>query len=249
MASSPTHKNLGSLIEAENSPLYELTDQGITQTRTYHATFSVCLANRLYPGTAGGVGTPQEGYQIKNCRVESLGSEQGRLIYVWEANGSGSGATLPPDEVSVQADNQSPRVERHPIFKPLETMTVGTPAEDVLDIVENAVRAQSKLARQDEIDKLTAIPLALKLIDKLQRGQESYYMASLRYLWATHSWSVPNISRGGYRQSPLGPLANYFVGDIDWLREADDLQYSNGIWKWTSSWLGTPGGDWDMDLY
>lgn len=246
MPSTPTHKNLGSLIEASESPIYEIGET-ITQTRIYHATISVCLANIVFKGTAG-TGA-QSGYQVQRCTVTSLGGSQGRLTLVWEANASGSGATLPPDEVAVQADNQSPRVERHPIFKPLEDQKVGAVGSEeyVLDLVENAVRAQTRTDRETALGKLAAVPLALKLIKKLQRGQESYYAASLRTAWVTHSWDLPSISRGGFRDPVQGPLAGYFVSDIDWLREADDLQYSNGIWRWTRSWLGSP--EWDPDIY
>lgn len=245
MASSPTHKNLGSLIESPESASYSFTKNGITQTRIYHATLSVCLANVVYPGAAGT--GDQTGYSVQSCEVTPLGSQQARLTIIWEATGAGSGATLPPDEVMVQGDNQSPRIERHPIFKPLELLTVGT--EDVLDVVENVVRAQEKTVRTSELAKLTPVPLALKLIKKIQQGNESWYMATLRTGWTTHSWTIPTLSRGGFREPVQGPLASYFVADIDWLREADDLQYSNGIWRWGRSWLGSPLPGWDPDVY
>lgn len=243
--SSPTHKNLDSLIEQPESGALEIGGGKITRTRIYAAKLSVCESNVVFEGAAGS--GDESGYVVSRCSVTPLGSEQGQLTIVFEAAGSGSGATLPPDEVSVQPDNQNPRVERHPIFKPLEGQTVS--GESVLAIVQSAVLAQDSAARTSQTDKLDTNPLAQKLVEKLLRGQESFYMATFRYSWATHSWSVPSISRGGFRQSPLGPLAGYFVSDIDWLREADDLQYNNGIWRWTRTWQGAPGATFDVDLY
>lgn len=249
MPSSPTHKNLDSLIEGEDSGEYSIGANGIIQTRIFRAKYSVCVANILFVG-ASGTGE-QLGYQVQNCNVKPIGSEQGQLTIVWEASGASSGATLPPDEVGVAPDNQSPRIERHPMFKPLEnkTIIIDTETVFVLSVVENALRTSDPKERAKLEKKLVSEPLALKLLEKMRRGMESFYMASLRYIWATHSWTIPTISRGGFRQAPQGPLANYFAADIDFLREADDLSFHQGIWRWTRSWTGAVGAHWDPDIF
>lgn len=250
--SSPTHKNLDSLIESNDSPSYVVAGGQVAQTRIYHAKFSVCLANILYEGA---IGTgDQSGYVLTSCTVQHIGSEQGRLTYVWGAAGSGSGVTLPPDEVSVSGDNLSPRVESHKRYKPLDGVNVDWEGESVplLAVVQNAVQATSSTTRAKAIAILTATPvsaLALELVKKLEAGREAFYMAALRYSWTTHSFTIPTMYRGGWIEAPGGPLAGYFVADIDWLREADDLQYSAGIWRLTRSWLGGPNGHWDLQLY
>lgn len=237
------------LLELPESPSYELGDI-VIQRRMYRCQFDYgeSIIAGFSKGTAG-TGA-QSGYVVSSAKLERERGDIGRITVSWGAAGSGSGQSLPADEVSVQPSNLSPRLETHPLFAPLANMEVAAPdPQPVLDVAENVVRAQNADDRTFYRDQLAAIPLALKFIEKIRQGKESWYLASLRYSWATHSWTVPTMYRGGWIQAPLGPLANYFVADIDWLRESDDLQYSNGIWRLTRSWLGGPLGAWDTDLY
>lgn len=233
--SSPTHKNLSALVEQPNSDS-RVNGQTNTRTKIYIAEYDVAVAAQKTRGT---IGTGDlAGWVIDTSSVESLRGEIGRLTDVWSA-GEGSGATLPPDEIAVSATNQSPKTERNPHFLAL------TAAE--FKKVDDAIRAPTAELRAPIYNSLGA--LGKSLVDKIVRGNETYYHATLRYSWATHSYTLPTMYRGGWIESPGGPLAGYFVGDISWLREADDLQYNAGVWRLTRSWLGASNFAWDTDLY
>lgn len=244
MASTPTYKNLSALIEQPNSGGIKYSDRKQV-TKIYKGLYADCEADALAKGTAGSGALT--GFLVSESTVVPERGGLAVLTIVWESGGSDGSTPLPPDEVGVQPDNAAPRTERAVMFRPLDTQTVGT--EAVMDIVFAAVHAQNKAARDTELAKLSGNTLALKLVEKIRQGNESFYLASLRYVWATHYYALPTMTRGGYIDSPGGPLAGYFVSDIAWLREGDDLQYSNGVWRLTRSWLGTPNGHWDSDLY
>lgn len=244
MPSTPTYKNLSALIEQPNSGAINYSDRKLI-TKIYKGLRADCEADALPKRTAGS--DDLVGFVVAESNVVPERGGLATLSIVWESTTAEAGTVLPPDEVAVQPDNQSPRTERAAMFRPLDTQTVGT--EAVMDIVYNAVHAQNKEARDIELAKLAGNFLANQLVHKIRQGNESFYLASLRYVWATHYFSVPIMTRGGFIDAPGGPLAGYFVSDIAWLRESDDLQESNGIWRLTRSWLGAPNGHWDADLY
>ncbi len=68
MPSSPTHKNLDSLIEQPESGRYEFAEK-ITQTRVYCAKYSVCVAHSVGRGALGT--GDQSGFQVQKCTVDS----------------------------------------------------------------------------------------------------------------------------------------------------------------------------------
>lgn len=225
-----------SLVEAVNSPSYEASDR-IIKTRTYHGLFTFCETE--FPDYAKGTaGTGAEaGYTIASSSLQKIRGGIGQLTVKWEASSSDSGQPLPNDEVAVSGTNQSPRLERHPNYVSLDAAA--------LINVETALRAQEKPARDTAYAALSAT--GKELVDKIRKGNESYYLATLRYVWVTHSYTLPTSTRGGYVESIGGPLAAYFVSGIEWLRESDNLDYSNGIWRRTIAWLGADA--WDADIY
>lgn len=224
------------LVEATNSPSYKVSDR-IIQTRAYHCLFSYgeSQLGNFAKGTAGTGG--QAGYTVGDSALTKQRGNIGLLTVNWEASSASSGQPLPGDEVNVSATNQSPRTERHPAFATL------TAAE--FKQVADALAAPDAKLRKPIYDLLPA--LGKSLVDIIIKGNESYYLATLRYQWTTHSYTIPNSTRGGYVEALSGPLASYFTGTIVWLREADDLQYANGIWKRTRSWLGAD--QWNATLY
>ena len=238
MPASPTQKGAtGVLTEAPDSPVIK---RGVrsTITRTWVGIYSVCEAVTWYKGDAGS--GAESGYQVAEVTITKERGNAGKVVVVWESGGSGSGQPLPLDEIAVAPTNLQPRTARHPLYSSLS-------AAD-LQKVEDAVLKQTSTERDAAYAALGST--GKQLVDKLRLGNESYYLASLRYSWATHSYSIPTTTRGGYVESISGtPLSGYFVSGISWLREADDLQYSNGIWRRTRSWLGAADGHWDSDLY
>ena len=239
---TPTWKGpTDQLVEANNSPTYELSER-VLKTRIYHGLFSYCES--LLPDySRGTIGTGSEaGYLVSRTTLAKLRGKIGQLSIQWEASSDSSGQSLPSDEVAVTPNNLNPRLETHPRF------TVGGSALTAANLanVETALRAQDESARATAYAALPS--LGKELVDRIRRGNESYYLAALRYSWVTHSWTIPSSTRGGYVESPGGPLSSYFVAGISWLREADDLQYQNGIWRRTRTWLGGPNGYFDAAL-
>lgn len=235
---TPTWKGpTDQLVEANNSPSYQVGER-IIKVRTYHGLFSHCesVLPDFSRGTAGS--GDEDGYVVGAATLNKIRGGSGQLAVQWEASASTSGYVLPPDEVSVSPDNINPRLETHPRFATLDQ-------EDLAN-VESALRAQDETARSDAYAALDT--LGQELVDRIRRGNESYYLAALRYSWVTHSWTLPTMTRGGFVQSPSGPLSGYFSGTLSWLRESDDLQLSGGIWRYTRNWLGAADGRFDTDL-
>jgi hypothetical protein len=251
MASEPTFKNLDTLVEQPESGALNVTDRYVL-TKIYRARLSVCRANVPANGT---IGTGETlGYSVDSANLTPEGHGIGKLTIQWVA-GFGtdeSGLTLPADKFDVQPVEQSPRIERHPMFKDLEDLSVE--GESVLDIIYAITIATNKATRDAQITKLNSLTtpqktLALKLVAKIRRGFESYYWAGLRYTWILYSWTVPDIEIGGYVQSPGGPLTGYFHPDFRFLREADSLSDSDGVYQLTRSWFGVKAGVLDEEIY
>ncbi len=235
---TPTWKGpTDQLVEANNSPTYELSER-VIKTRIYHGLYSYCES--LLPDySRGTIGTGSEsGYLVSRTTLAKLRGNIGQMTIQWEASSDSSGQTLPSDEVAVIPDNLNPRLEAHPNYAVLDDVDMQN--------VENALRANTRQERLVTDAFLTAE--GLDLVTRIRRGNESFYLAAFRYSWVTHSWTIPSSTRGGFVESPGGPLASYFTGTISWLREADALQYQSGIWRRTRTWLGGPAGHFDPDL-
>ena len=261
MAAEKTWKGTATtLVEVPDSPTYELGEK-VLQVRSYVGLHSLCVSEAFRAYQKGTIGMgDQTGYSVQKSTVSRSRGDQGLLVVTWESNGVESGQTLPPEEYSVTPENQNPRVERHAAFDALKGETVtfvdtrpgysGTKTIPLLTAIQNAAFSQdSRTFWAEVIATADEATTALKLLGKLEGGLESYYLCALRYAWVTHSWACPTVDRGGYPQTPLGPLAGYFSADIDWLRESDDLQFQNGIYRLTQSWSGGPESEWDADLY
>lgn len=247
MPAAPTYVPAApSLVEDPASPILGFSDK-ITRTRIYRGKYADCVAAAKYQGTAGT--GDDAGYVVTKSTVLKERGEAGRLTIEWEASEIGGTTPLPPDEVAVAPGNSSPRIELHSFFASLANNTVEVSGETYAEFAaaRNAAAASTAAERKKWFDPLSA--LGQSLVAKMERGNETFYLASLRYSWVTHYWTAPVIFRGGYLEDPGGPLSGYFVSDLSWLREGDDLQFANGIWRLTRTWLGAPAGHWDSDLY
>jgi len=248
MPSTPTYKNVDALIELPDSGAILLQNKR-QLTKRFKGKYADCSADALPTGTLGTGGL--EGYKVAQSAVKPERGGLAVLEIAWEKTASEGDIPLPQDEVSLSPDNLSPRIERHAMFRPLDGAIIGAggEAEYVMDVVYNATHAPDYLTRKLHLDKLATTPLALKLVEKIRAGNESFYLVGLRYVWSTHFYNVPSSTRGGFSEVPGGPLGPYLAGNIDWLREGDNLDFSGGIWRLTRSWLGAPNGHWDVDIY
>lgn len=231
------------LVEAPDSPQYSFTDKP-TLTRTWNGTWSAISAL----ATATAIGSMTGSWRVKEVLPVQATANTGKLVIKYEAAGSGSGATLPLDKFSLRSFEINPRLERHPRYASLD--------DDTMALVRQAVDGADQTTRDEALTAIGLLSapvanLASELVGKLLRGQETYYLAGLTYIWSASSWSVPTFSDGGVIETPGGPLAAYIATfPFDWLRLCDELDDTDGTsYRITRSWKGGPSGHWDSDLY
>ncbi len=225
------------LVEQPDSPEYVLGER-VTCVRRYRGLHSLCVSSALAKGTLGS--GSMSGYIVTQSVVKRLPKQIGELVISYEANASGSGQQLPPDEYSLKPFEVNPRIESHPAFSTLDE----DDQEKVrawIDAPDPATKAKLKLLVTDATAQL--------LGQKRLKGIETYYLAGWTYTWSLYSWTIPTLVDGGYIETPSGPLSGYLGSGLDWLRQADDLDYNGTHYKLTRAWLAGPSGHWDADLY
>lgn len=155
-------------------------------------------------------------------------------------------ANLPEDEFSVTPFEVNPALERNGYFSAM-TPETAEKARAEFSTPNLNLKAAIKSIR-------TTLPagqaaLAAKLLEKLHRGNDSFYLAGLQYSWVSHSYVMPSATLGGLRQAPLGPMYGLMPSGMSWLRRCDEISYSNGVYRIIRTWIGGPGGWFDSDLY
>lgn len=153
-------------------------------------------------------------------------------------------ATPPPASFAIVPFEITPALARHAMFSSL--------TEADVDQVEAYVRAsdtwmQGQLAKA--INTRTNANLIWRLIQKRRRGQETWYVAGLKYLYTYYLFVAPSVTIGGYRETPVHPTLGSWPAGMSWLRASDEWAYENGLHKVTKTWLGGPSGFWDADIY
>jgi hypothetical protein len=111
---------------------------------------------------------------------------------------------LPPQEASITPENLATPLARNPMFLSLNV--------NALNAVQRAFNAPNVTAENTALASLgkTDNPeLARTLFEKMRRGQEVYYLPSLRYSWTSFyaTGSQPAINLGGYIETPGGPFS------------------------------------------
>lgn len=238
MSATPTYAGATTaLTELPGSPSIEVGGGRVTRTRSYTGLWSLCEAGIVATGSAG---TGDElGFVVTRCSAQRSRGDIGTLTIVYEAGGSESGAELPPLEYTCEPHRLQRPLKYHPAYASLTA--------DILEAIDRACSPGNKST--SDYDKFKDIPLALALYQKRKRGTESYYIAGFKYSYTECSWSLPSFTLGGFLQTPLGPLAGLLPASAGWLREADEYEYTGAYHRIKRSWIGTPGADWDTDLY
>ena len=189
----------------------------------------------------------------------SLGDSFGEgLFYVEDCNvatdkgGKGTVTTkyvylgiVPPDEFSLPPFEVNPALQKHPFFATL--------TEDDLAVARqsyNAATANGQTSLKNAITGRPNADLITKLINKWLKGEETYYLAGYTFMHTVFFSTAPSESKGGFIENPWGSFAGYVsASGLQWLRKADEVGWSNGLWKLTRTWIGGPAGHWDTDLY
>jgi hypothetical protein len=225
-------------VEMPDSPAYHFGEKP-TLTRRWRGTYAQIIAQMPAIGSVDGSWT------VRSVDPQKQPGDQGMVSVTYEGTGAGVGDnTLPADEADLQGSDMSPRLERHPRYAPI--------TEAGMKLVRTAVDSPEQALADAALAELSGSALALELIEKLLRGQETYYLASYTYTWTSFSWTFPVATPAGKRQAPLGPYAAYLApltgAGWSWLRVADNV-YGTGMYRTTRVWMGAPGGHWDEDIY
>jgi hypothetical protein len=225
----------------------------------YEGTYANCVAGLLARGTFG-TGT-RAGFVVTNCQVDSIKGARGKLVINWEPGGASATWPLPCADFSCETIELYPRTERHALFN---DHSVGGSSADIslqmLALVYAAIHAatrEAKLAAQQQVYNYSDTwqsDMGVVLLDKLRKGEETFYMAGMKYTWWDFSYTMPTLTLGGIIQAPAGPgsIPSGLPSNLSWLRLADGLQpvgVNGSMYKHTRTFMGGPTGHWDTDLY
>jgi hypothetical protein len=154
--------------------------------------------------------------------------------------------SVPPDEWSVTPFEISPPIERANYFSALTL--------NDLKLAKGSF-VSDQMTGQATLDNASAASpnatLIQSLITKWLRGEETFYVAGLKYQWTAYFTTLSGVTfrRGGYVETPGGPGA--YPANFTWLRQSDEIVWNNGMYRLTRTWIGAPSsiGLWDSDLY
>lgn len=238
----------------------------IRRTDVLRGPYSLCFLSQPARGAFGTaswlLGAMPDGGALNRaayvCNQSSVESERGgigKLTVEWEAGGAYAAAVhpLPVGNFACKPMELYPKIERNKFFQdpvPITTETIGK--------VYQAIYAETHQGRYTGLNGINAIAnatqkqLALKLKEKLERGEETYYLSGWRYTYEVFSYTPLAMSRGGITGTPAGPLAGTLPAGVSWLRLADDLDsagVAGSMYKYMITWIGGPDGYFDPDLY
>lgn len=245
------------LVYAPDSGGWVGTDR-IRATDIYYGSYSYCESNLLSRGTFGSGG--RAGWVVNQCTLSRQRGQIGKLVIEWEAGGSYATNPLPVGTPTLKPQELYPKIERNSYFQGTSGVS-GAPTTPIayttIQLAYNALYAATQTGSAGANTQglaLTGDQLLHynKLLAKLLRGEETYYLAGWRYTYEVYSYTVPTVFRGAAVQTPGGPLASALPSGVSWLRLADDLDpagVAGSMWKLTLTYLGGPNGHWDTDIY
>lgn len=230
----------------------------VRYTRIYKGLKALCISSQPARGTFGS--GEMAGWVVNQSTVTNERGGIGKLSIEWEAGGAYATSPLPVGAPSLDPEELYPKIERNSYF--LGSSGVGgaptTPVSyDTLQLAYNAVYNSKQSGSANAYDAGSGLAGDQKkhfdkLLEKLLRGEETFYLAGWRYTYEVFSYSLPTAFRGATVQTPDGPLSGALPGGVDWLRLADKLEpagVNGSMWKLTRTWLGGPAGHWDDDIY
>jgi hypothetical protein len=234
--SSPIWSGSSSLIEASDSPDWSFSEK-ITCTRVFRGPYATALSSAPFPGAAG-TGDLLN-YYVKSSRVSREERGIGKLQIIYEAGndtfeGGGPSALLPPDECGITMERLDRPIETHPRYSML--------SDEMVDSVKLLLQNYDEYKADYEADVLLD-SVASEMWSKMKRGFTVYPIWVPVYRWAIHSWTCPSASEGGFIETPYGPITG---PSIDWLRQADSINFNGTHWVLERSWIGGPEVDTDV---
>jgi hypothetical protein len=197
-APSPKWVGTSTITESPDSRLTEYSER-ICFTQVYEGSYDNCVANLLSRGTAGTPTGTVGTWIVESSNLRRMRGQKGQLTIRWQG-----AVVLPPQEASITPENLAAPLARNPMFLSLNV--------NALNAVQRAFNAPNVTAENTALASLgkTDNPeLARTLFEKMRRGQEVYYLPSLRYSWTSFyaTGSQPAINLGGYIETPGGPFS------------------------------------------
>lgn len=226
--------------------------------KVYEGTRLACYNGMLARG-AFGTGT-MAGWVVTSCETVPIRGARGKLTISWEPGGAQATMPLPCPDFDLDVAELYPRTERHRLFN---DRSCGGSAEDItlamLALVYSSVHAPTQEARQAAAARVANYSdswqsdMGLVLLDKLRKGEETFYMAGMKYTWWYFSYTLPVLSPGGFIETPAGPGSiPSSLPAMSWLRLCDcakPVGVNGSMFKVIGTWMGGPAGHWDSDLY
>jgi hypothetical protein len=262
------------LVKATDSGGCSATDR-IRLTDIYYGTFAQCGLGQLARGTFGS--GQRAGWVVNQSTLSRQRGDVGKLVTEWEAGGTYATNPLPVGNFSLKPQELYPKIERNGFFAGILPRTVNGvynardsaikytgESYDSVDIGNYAVGMKptgvdshgNNIWPTPTTDQATQLALGSKLLEKITRGEETYYLVGWRYTYEVYSYTPPTLDSGGEPGTPGGPLASELPTDTAWLRLADDLDsagVAGSMYKLNVTWLGGPVvggvGFWDPDIY
>lgn len=231
------------LVEVPESGEYNLAESQ-TFTQIFTGKYEDCVAGALAKGTYGSGDT--EGYMVQSCRVSRDRGLIGKLVIVWVLIEI-TGENLPADEFGLNPQDQSPATERNPAFNNVTSEQFEKVRTAVFTSEETAKPAREWI---EALGSSTSNNETKALYAQLKRGVTNYYKPFFTYYWAQYFTSIPSVNTGAYIEAPGGPLESTIAGlSLTCLRQADNLEFQNGLYKRTRAWMCTTDAYWDSILY
>lgn len=241
-------------------------------TDVLYGPISLCYASQPPRGAFGtsnfnSIGINRTGWVVNQSTVSNQRGGIGKLTIEWEAGGAYATMALPVGNFSLKPQELYPKIERAGCFAGITAMTLNIVYNAVYSATNssgNMLGGESLLTTQiadtkNGYNSTTApvqLALAQKLLGKLLKGEETFYLAGWRYTYEEFSYTRPTVSNGGIIGTPGGPLAGGLPSGVAWLRLADDLDpagVAGSMYKLNVNWLGGPVfggvGYWDTDVY
>lgn len=208
----------------------------------------------------------RSGWVVNQCTCANERGAIGTLTIEWEAGGAAAVQPLPIGNFACESQELYPKIERNTFFDGIDPFTVNLAQNAILSHVDangKPLTPRGWLATQITTtngyaagDIPTQLAFASNLLNKLSRGEETFYLCGFRYWYEIFSYTMPTLSRGAVTGTPGGPLAGLLASNTSWLRLADCVETSGvpgSMVKITVTWLGGPVygglGYWDPNLY
>jgi hypothetical protein len=214
----------------------------------------LCAESMLARGTFG-TGL-RAGWVVNQCTCDTSRGAIGLLTIEWEAGGAEAIQPLPVGDFSLEPQEIYPKVERNPFFTGIDPDTISAVYNVLYAFNQSGTNSANTIINTRVTGPLdggtpgTQTNFAYELLTKLQRGEESWYLAGYRYSYETFSYTEPSLTNGAIIGTPGGPVS--VPSGLAWLRLADKLDpagVNGSMYKLTVNWIGGPNGYWDTDLY